>query len=731
MAIADTARLLTSLELKDNFTKGAKAAEASLGRLEKRVGGIGGKVTKGFKNVGASIKNALTGPLAAIGLGAGLLGLQQFLSGSVDKAQEFADAVMRVQAITGMATGQTSQLVDVLGDYGLAIDKVKNVAGIYEKTTGLLTKGNANYSKELKKAEKELGRHLTANEKLRISQKNAIKFQKEYGFQILDAQGKVKDFRTALLDAADFFTNKSIPATRKAAVMQKLFGRNWQELIPILKKGRAGLEETLGKGLTLTEKQQKALDKSRIATRNWQDALDELQIAIGVELLPAITRFQKRATSFIQEHGDEIVAFFRKAAHFAIDMGTAIKNDVLPVIGRIGDFWAALPDDLKKVLIGGFVLNKVTGGGVTGILGAIATEAVKGAFKLLGITAGVVNLKAGTVVGGGGVPGGPTTGGGIGSKVAEFGVIGVGLANLATLPDLLGGIEKAVKGTINLDPAQFAAGIRQGMEGTKFNPFGAATNALLSAMLPQLDKLAAIEANTGTGGSIAAAFDKSAHTVADESVAAAFGKAATAPKTDPAIVGALKALRNPKVSDAKLTARIDHAIVAIQHGATIDEHGLGSLERSIKGRLHDAIQNGDRTLARKLETQLGVLHAIRNKKQSVKLTLKQSQRQAIAASISSSKISAKPGFHYTKFQSSGLSKELVLAGGGVGIASGATPAIFGEAGREAFAILRNPRKGMLGGSGGVPIVNVHVNVDPRRITRKQTASGVYKTYVAT
>jgi hypothetical protein len=58
-------------------------------------------------------------------------------------------------------------------------------------------------------------------------------------------------------------------------------------------------------------------------------------------------------------------------------------------------------------------------------------------------------------------------------------------------------------------------------------------------------------------------------------------------------------------------------------------------------------------------------------------------------------------------------------------------ALIGEAGREAYAILKNPRKGVIGGQAAPPVVHVHVNIDPRRITRKQTASGVYKTYVAT
>ena len=119
---------------------------------------------------------------------------------------------------------------------------------------------------------------------------------------------------------------------------------------------------------------------------------------IGIELLPAITKMVNRLTNFVQEHGNEIRDFFRDAAKFAEGMGRAIKNDVLPFIQKIGDVWAGVPDDLKKILIGGFVLNKATGGAITGIVGELAKGLIKG---VLGITAGVVNINAATVNGGG------------------------------------------------------------------------------------------------------------------------------------------------------------------------------------------------------------------------------------------------------------------------------------------------------------------------------------------
>lgn len=52
------------------------------------------------------------------------------------------------------------------------------------------------------------------------------------------------------------------------------------------------------------------------------------------------------------------------------------------------------------------------------------------------------------------------------------------------------------------------------------------------------------------------------------------------------------------------------------------------------------------------------------------------------------------------------------ADGYLGMASSATPAIYGEAGTEAIAILRNPRMGPAPGGGDEPVVNVNITMTP-------------------
>src|SRR5437868_2350902 len=84
----------------------------------------------------------------------------------------------------------------------------------------------------------------------------ASKFEKTFSFSLTDANGHLKDANALILASADYFNNKSIPATTKAAALAKLYGRSWQDLIPLLASGSKGIaaveEEARKFGLTLT-----------------------------------------------------------------------------------------------------------------------------------------------------------------------------------------------------------------------------------------------------------------------------------------------------------------------------------------------------------------------------------------------------------------------------------------------------------------------------------------------
>ena len=74
---------------------------------------------------------------------------------------------------------------------------------------------------------------------------------------------------------------------------------------------------------------------------------------------------------------------------------------VADVLGKAVGIFQSLPPDIQKLLIGGFAVNKLTGGLVTNIAGGIF-----GALKAMTVQAGVVNVTGGVVNGGPGAAGG-------------------------------------------------------------------------------------------------------------------------------------------------------------------------------------------------------------------------------------------------------------------------------------------------------------------------------------
>src|ERR1041385_6488236 len=104
MALAETARLVTELQLKDQLTPGLQKARAELAGTGKAVGGLAGGVTAvqapgsrlhslttglsgAFSTFKSRITGLVSGPLGILGLGAGLFTLGGAISDGIHMAQ--------------------------------------------------------------------------------------------------------------------------------------------------------------------------------------------------------------------------------------------------------------------------------------------------------------------------------------------------------------------------------------------------------------------------------------------------------------------------------------------------------------------------------------------------------------------------------------------------------------------------------------------------------------------
>jgi hypothetical protein len=347
--IAETARLITELGLKDQLSPGLGKATSSLSAANKASQVVSG----GLKGLGGVMGGAgdaaqhlfgrigqLSGALGIVGLGGGLIGVTALLKDSISEAKDFGGEVSKLTSVTGLTATKTSELAGVFHHFGIESNTALTIAGM---------------------AEKNLFKLGETADKAKI-------FQDKYGLSLVTSSGQLKDFNTLLLDSAKFFNDPLISAAQKAAAMAAIFGRNWQALLPVLKAGADGIasveEEAKAMGLTLTSANLTALSKLKEATRSWTTALGGLKLQIGLALIPTLTNFTTKLTSFLTATdkagvtgSQKIVTFLKDVIAWGGQAAAFIQHNIVPGIKLAIDNWNKIPPQVRSLLFKGFAGN--------------------------------------------------------------------------------------------------------------------------------------------------------------------------------------------------------------------------------------------------------------------------------------------------------------------------------------------------------------------------------------
>ena len=356
-------------------------ASKTIGNVSKQVGllgRMGGTVGAGMASLGNNLKRMGTALLAGAGI-TGIFSIVGALEQGISKADEMALAVEKLSGVTGLNAHAASQLIAIMGKYGVDTDKATTLAAFAEKTLGKLAGTTGK---------------LTA-------------LDKKYGLSLVDSKGKVVDFQTELSQLADLYTNKAIPASERAAVAAQLLGRGYVALIPLLKLGAKGMAEAAAQadamGLTLkTAEDVKNVTGFIAAQRDAKEAIGGLEMQFGLLVMPDLTKGIKEFTSFVTTHQGEIRKFFADGIKAAEQIGTVITGTVIPAIKGIADvvggIWGAIPAPLQQLLAGGFIANKLTGGMVVNLVGDLFKRGGTPANPLfVSDVAGILGKGVGTV----------------------------------------------------------------------------------------------------------------------------------------------------------------------------------------------------------------------------------------------------------------------------------------------------------------------------------------------
>ena len=367
MAIAETAKLIASLELKDLFTKQVDGATKSLGKLDKSLDGTQSRAYKAGSQIGTGIKRGLAIAVAGIGL----VGTQVALG--VKSLEDLETVTAQTNAVlksTKGVSGETAAGIRAMANEFEGLNATMDDTAIQSGANVLLTFTNIRekafkpalqaaldlstaMGQDLQSSVVQIGKALsnpvkgiTALTRVGVTftdqQKNQIK--------VLERSGKTYEAQKIIL-----------------AELNKEFGGSFL----------AGGQTTAGK-----------IAKVR-------DAIDDLQRALATALLPALGKVADATSKFltdpkvvkaVSDLGQQIAGLFSdenlaKGAEVLQGMFQTAK-DLAPIVessakatftlvqAAVGLF-KSLPPEIQSLAVGAFAINKLTGGLVTNIGGAL------------------------------------------------------------------------------------------------------------------------------------------------------------------------------------------------------------------------------------------------------------------------------------------------------------------------------------------------------------------------
>jgi hypothetical protein len=241
--------------------KAARTAEQRLGQIQKR----------------AKIAGAAIGAALVAGAGIVAAGVQT----AINRMDEMSKAAQRAQ----LPTEQFSQLAYAASLADVSMQDLQTAFGRLAKAQGDSLK--------------------TTSEQGRIF--------KALGIEVADATGKLRSTRDVFLEFADVFQrNQGSPEVMAAGMA--IFGRSFQNLIPLLKDGKQGLQAAADEadrlGITLSTEAGRAAEHFNDNITRLKTALSGMWQQIAVQVLPVLIRL---SDEFVQsaKDGDRLASSAR------------------------------------------------------------------------------------------------------------------------------------------------------------------------------------------------------------------------------------------------------------------------------------------------------------------------------------------------------------------------------------------------------------------------------------
>jgi hypothetical protein len=415
---------------------GLRKASGNLSKFESRTSRVGASLGR----LGGAM--AKIGTVAAVGIG---VGIAAGVRGGIESLVELEDATTTVDGaiatmgLTGKVT--SAQIAAWANDIETDVQAAFDDKAITAATGTLLRYG-------------------------KLAPKN-IQPAMEVMTDLAARTGSVESASTLLAKALADPTKAAGKLSRQGIILTKA---QQKQIAAFVKAGKVGEAQAVILGAV--EKQTKGAAAAmngpgRDALNQLQDAGEDVQRALATGFLPVLKDVAKwlndelakpSTIDSIRDFGSALAGGFRDALSWAQQLPwDKIKSGLSTAAGLAKDLigaFTSLPPEAQATIVALAGLNKLSGGAVTGIVSELGKGLIKG---VLGMTAAVVNLRAGTVVGPGGGPGGgvpPVAAPPGGGSPPASGVVtpAIGAAVVLSKEQLFGGVASIVRDLGVVDP---------------------------------------------------------------------------------------------------------------------------------------------------------------------------------------------------------------------------------------------------------------------------------------
>lgn len=302
----------TDQKLKYTIDVDSAKATAELGSFDNAVGKVGQSITGGLTGALGSLAGPAgiaAGALTAVSGAAIVVGKELF--DLTNRAAEYGSNIYDASTKTGLHAKTLSALNIAAKQSNTSMDDVTSAIAKFNKTVGAANEGS----------------------------KEAIKSLEAFGLTPKEAANDLE----GALDKVFQKINNASTAAERASLGNKVFGKSYANMLPLIDQVGGKLSETTEHfeklGLTISDKDAKAADDFGDQMGLLGAQLEMAGIKIGTQLIPVFMRWATIASDFFSRNQGEIMIWATGIAKAVEFVGSTIKSNIEALIafGRIAE----------------------------------------------------------------------------------------------------------------------------------------------------------------------------------------------------------------------------------------------------------------------------------------------------------------------------------------------------------------------------------------------------------